>query len=142
MDGPRSFQEDMAMSKRTLLAALAALALGGSAAGTLHAYARATDLDRMTYVRFPHPIALPGVQLGPGTYVFELPDPIGAFDVVRVSSQDRRTIYLTAFTRVVERPAAIAAGQVVSFGEANPRDPHPITVWWPTGESTGRAFIY
>ena len=131
------------MTRRTLLATVAGVALAGlTAPATMRARETANDLDRMTFVKFNRPVALPGVALGAGTYVFELPDPIGASDVVRVSSRDRRKVYLTAFTRIVERPKGVASGQPVSFGEAPAHAPQPITVWWPSGESTGREFIY
>jgi hypothetical protein len=74
--------------------------------------------------------------------VFELPDPIGAAGVVRVSSQDRRRVYLTAFTRIVERPAGLPSAQPISLGEAPAQAPQPIRTWWPSGEATGREFIY
>ena len=133
------------MTRRRLLATVAAVALlGFSAPGAIRAHeaANANDLDRLTYVRFNRPVALPGVALGAGTYIFELPDAIGASDVVRVSSLDRRDDYLTAFTRIVERPAGMNPNQVVSFGEAAASAPQPITAWWLPHESTGRQFIY
>ena len=100
------------------------------------------DLNRMMYVSFNKPVALPGVALGAGTYIFELPDPIGAWNVVRVSSSDRRRVYLTAFTRVVDRPRGMSSDQPISFAEASAKAPQPIKAWWPAGESTGRQFIY
>ena len=131
------------MTRRTLLAAVAGLALAGfTAPVATRAHENANDLDRMMYVKFTRPVALPGVALGAGTYVFELPDPIDAWNVVRITSQDRHTVYLTTFTRVVERPRGLRADQVVSFREAPPSAPQPIRVWWPAGESTGREFIY
>jgi hypothetical protein len=131
------------MTRRTLLAAVAGLALAGfTAPVSTRAHENANDLDRMMYVKFTHPVSLPGVALGAGTYVFELPDPIDAWNVVRVTSQDRRRVYLTAFTHVVDRPHGLRPDQVISFAEASPSVPQPIRVWWPTGESTGREFIY
>jgi hypothetical protein len=131
------------MTRRKLLATLAGVAIVGLM-GPVSTRARenANDLDRMTYLHFTRPVRLPGVELGAGTYVFELPDPMGAFDVVRVSSQDRRTVYYTAFTRIVERPKGLRPEQLISFGEARPSAPLPIKAWWPNGESTGREFIY
>jgi ABC-type Fe3+ transport system permease subunit len=137
------FQEDKAMTRRSLLALVAGVALAGlTAPVTTLARENANDLDRMMFVKFTRPVALPGVALGAGTYVFELPDPIDAWNVVRVTSQDRRKVYLTAFTRIVDRPRGLRPDQVVSFGEASPSAPQPIKVWWPTGDSTGREFIY
>jgi len=131
------------MTRRSLLAVVAALALAGlTAPVATHARENANDLDRMMFVKFTRPVALPGVALGAGTYVFELPDPIDAWNVVRVTSQDRRTVYLTAFTRIVDRPRGLRPEQVISFGEASANAAQPIKVWWPTGESTGREFIY
>ena len=131
------------MTRGKLLATLASVALVGLLGPvSTHARENANDLDRMAYLHFTHPVSLPGVDLGAGTYLFELPDPMGAFDVVRVSSQDRRTVYFTAFTRVVDRPRGFPPGQPISFGEARPKAPLPITAWWPGGESTGREFIY
>jgi len=131
------------MTRGKLLATLASVALVGLLGPvSTHARENANDLDRMAYLHFTHPVSLPGVDLGAGTYLFELPDPMGALDVVRVSSQDRRTVYFTAFTRVVDRPRGFPPGQPISFGEARPKAPLPITAWWPGGESTGREFIY
>ena len=132
------------MTRRTLLATIAGVALVGlSAPASSPAREKtANDLDRMTFVKFSRPVALPGVALGTGTYVFELPDPIGAFDVVRVTSLDRRLVYLTAFTRIVDRPKDLRPDQTISFGEAAADRPQPIRAWWPAGESTGREFIY
>ena len=100
------------------------------------------DSDKMMYVTFNRPVALPGVALGSGTYIFELPDPMGAWNLVRVSSEDRRVVYMTAFTRIVDRPAGLSREQPISFGEAPANSPQPVRVWWPTAEPTGREFIY
>jgi hypothetical protein len=131
------------MTGRKLLATIAGVALIGlSAPGAIRAKENANEADRMTYVKFNRPVALPGVALGAGTYIFELPDPNDAWTVVRVTSQDRRHVYLTAFTRLVERPKGMSPDQIISFGEARASEPQPIKVWWPIGESTGREFIY
>ena len=99
--------------------------------------------DKMMYLTFSRPVSLPGVTLGSGTYIFELPDPLGAWNVVRVSSKDRRVVYLTAFTRIVDRPKALSREQPISLGEARGLNtPQPIQVWWPASEPTGREFIY
>ena len=131
------------MAKRRWSAAIVGVVLIGLLAPVVtRAGARANDLDRMTFVRVNRPVALPGVALAAGTYVFELPDPTGATAIVRVSSLDRRKVYLTTFTRIVERPAGQTAEQPISFGDAPANAPQPITVWWPSREPTGREFIY
>jgi hypothetical protein len=92
------------------------------------------------YLTFTKPVGLPGVALGSGTYIFEVPDG-GDHSVVRVLSRDRRTVYYTGFTDVIQRPHGLRAGTVVSFAEAASNRPQPISVWW-TEDAAGRKFIY
>jgi hypothetical protein len=102
---------------------------------------RADVGDHTMYLTFNRPVGLPGVALAKGTYIFETPDPIGANGVVRVLSSDRKIVYLTAFTNEVSRPRNGERGPAISFGEAAPDRPVPISVWWSDG-SIGRQFIY
>ena len=97
---------------------------------------------RTTYLSFNKPVRLPGVSLAAGTYRFELPDPDHAWFVVRVSSGDGKRVYLTAFTRLVDRPAGMPLGQSIIFGEGPADAPTPIKSWYPQDENTGRQFIY
>jgi hypothetical protein len=102
----------------------------------------ANDADNHTmYLTFNRPVGLPGVALAKGTYIFETPDPVGAYGVVRVLSRDRKIVYLTTFTRDVRRPDNMPREQVVSFGESSSDRPLPISVWW-ADDSVGRQFIY
>jgi hypothetical protein len=100
------------------------------------------NASKTMYLTFNRPVSLPGVTLGSGTYIFELPDPDNAWTVVRVLSRDRSIVYFTAFTAVVNRPSGARAGSPVAFAEAAANQPLPISVWWPQDESTGRKFIY
>jgi hypothetical protein len=102
----------------------------------------AVSYKRTAYLTFNKPVGLPGVSLAPGTYTFELPDPDGAWNVVRVSSRDGRHVYLTAFTRPIQRPATMPSSQMIMFGEASANAPTPIKAWFPQDDSTGRQFIY
>jgi hypothetical protein len=129
-------------TRKWLSVSVAAVLIGLSAPAPTRAGASANDRDRTTYVTFSRAVALPGVALGSGTYIFELADPLGAWNLVRVSSHDRRHVYLTAFTRAVARPGGMNPNQPISFGEAARNEIPPITAWWPTGEATGRQFIY
>ena len=85
---------------------------------------------------------LPGVVLTPGTYIFELPDPIGAWDVVSVKSSDRHQVLYTGLTQAVSRPAGLPKDRLVSFDEASAGVAVPIRTWWPIGEQMGRQFQY
>jgi hypothetical protein len=109
-------------------------AAGASAFGLL---ARKT-----TYLSFNVPVALPGVTLGTGNYIFELMEPHQASGVVRVLSRDRSRIYYTGLTLPVTRVQPNADGSLVSLGEAPASMPQPITAWWPYGGADGRQFYY
>jgi hypothetical protein len=96
----------------------------------------------MAYLTFNRAVALPGVELPAGTYVFELALPLSEQNVVRVTSHDRRRIYLTAFTYPIQRPATLPRDQWITFGEARAGSAPPITAWFPEGSERGRQFIY
>ena len=116
--------------------------LAGAAAMALSPSLTAETFARTNYITFSKPVRLPGVVLGSGSYIFELPDPNNAYDVVRVRSADRRQVFYTGFTRTVKRPFGLPEKQLVSFSEARSDAPTPITVWWPIGETYGREFKY
>jgi hypothetical protein len=93
------------------------------------------------YLTFSGTVALPGVQLQAGTYIFERAIPDNA-DVVRVLSRDRRHAYLLAFTRQVTRPAGLRQGQAILLGESARGVPPPVRAWYPIDEGIGHEFIY
>jgi len=97
----------------------------------------------MTYLTFNGAVALPGVTLAAGTYIFDLP--AGDPSVVRVSSRDGSRVFFTAFTHIVNRPRGSTSDQHVTLGEAASGEPKPIQVWYLSTEATaggGREFIY
>ena len=125
------------LAYRLGVAAIASMAIALTTAVWVHA----DESSRTQYLTFSRSVELPGVTLHSGTYVFELPDPDGAPDIVRVTSGDRKTVFLTAYTRSVDRPATVRPDELVSFREAGPGQPIPITVWWSDARR-GREFIY
>jgi hypothetical protein len=98
------------------------------------------DADRTTELTFSRPFSLPGVTLGAGTYIFERAAPQTAIEVVRVSSRDRRFVYYTGFTELVEKPRGNTSP--VAFGEAPSGAPIPVRAWYPGGTNTGHRFLY
>jgi hypothetical protein len=88
-------------------------------------------------LRFNDPVAIPGVVLPAGTYVFEAIRP----DIVRVSSRLGRRVLYTGFTRQVPR---LDGGDVphISFHEAPRGEPAPIAVWYPSGAPQGHEFVH
>src|SRR5262249_3648886 len=122
---------------------LKSLAIGGVLLGLAGSSTHALPLDTRTmYISFSRPVALPGVELNAGTYVFELATPMSDSSLVRVTSRDHRTVYLTAFTIAIDRPANLKPGQVITFGEAARGTPPPIAAWFPDDMRDGREFIY
>jgi hypothetical protein len=97
--------------------------------------------SRTGYLTFNTPFALPGVSLPAGSYIFERADP-QTIDLVRVLSRDRKHVYLTAFTRLVTRPAGMPLNVHIAFGEVRKEAPPPVTVWYPLGDTYGNQFIY
>ena len=106
-------------SRKRLVTAVGVVILG--LATTVSIGAGVNDNDTM-YVSFNRPVALPGVSLGSGTYIFERLD-MNAHSVVRVLSRDRKIVLFTAFTYPVDRPAGLKRDQVISFAETSPNVP-------------------
>ena len=126
-------------NRKSVLTACGVAILGLVMTAPGNAWVDATGMNHLT---FSGPVALPGVTLRAGTYIFELADPTVSYTLVRVLSRDRSRVYLTAFTMTTERPAGMPADRLVSFGEAPAGFAPPITAWFPVGESTGHQFIY
>jgi hypothetical protein len=118
-----------------LVSALLSLCVFASAqaGGTWH---------RTTYFSFSVPVALPGVGLAPGTYIFELAEPSTDPSLVRVLSRDRSTVYLMALTEMIAKPPNRGSRSFVTFGEAPAGHPIPMTAWYPPDTGSGRQFIY
>jgi hypothetical protein len=118
-------------------------AVGVALAGLLAAVPqtiKASPVNRTTYLTFSRSVALPGVTLAAGTYIFELPadDP----SIVRVSSRDRLRVFFTAFTKIVDRPRGVKWDQQVTLGETQHGEAPSIQAWYLSLEESGREFIY
>jgi len=94
---------------------------------------------RLNYLTFSGAVALPGVTLPAGTYIFEVVGNGG--DVVRVSSKQGKP-YFMGFTRRIERPLGRRDVPIATLGEAPAGTPPPITAWLPIGSSRGHRFVY
>ncbi len=124
--------------RRLLAAACGIAVLGLTMPSTPQAF---DNPSKTTYLTFNHPVRLPGVALGTGTYIFELATPMD-LSLVRVLNRDRSLVYYTGFTHAIDRPSGMPPDQVVSLGESRADTAMPITVWWPRDGSRGRQFIY
>jgi hypothetical protein len=111
--------------------------LGTSATGAM------MDHRRTTYFTFSRSVQLPaGVVLPAGVYIFEVANPDGGSDVVRVLSRDRKRVYLTRFTHFVYRPQNGTLKSTITLGETPAGDPPTVKTWYPQSETRGREFIY
>ena len=116
----------------SILAVLAAIVLSAvSQAGP-----PLTETNNLT---FGSPVALPGVTLPAGTYVFER-DNVNNSRIVRVKSPNYQTLLFVGFTTPVTRPRGYKSP--VSFGEAAAGEPIPIVAWYPVGSNQGHQFLY
>ena len=85
-------------------------------------------------------VALPGVVLTPGEYVFEILNTGSTGHVVRVASRNGNTRYL-GLTIPIERSGRPGAPAFV-LGEAPAGEPQPIRAWFPDGLNRGEQFLY
>jgi hypothetical protein len=109
-------------------------------AATMNAASQAsTPLTETNNLTFRTPVALPGVTLAPGTYVFER-DRNDSARMVRVKSTNYQRLYFVGFTTNVIRPRGMKGP--VAFGEADAGQPIPIIAWYPVGSNEGHQFRY
>jgi hypothetical protein len=97
---------------------------------------------QMMYITFSSQVALPGVTLPAGTYIFERADPVSRNDVVRVLARDRSKVYLQAFTIQVSRPEGMPRDRMITFHESQAGAAPRIDAWFPQYESVGHRFRY
>jgi len=124
--------------RRSLLVGCSALMVGFLMAASTEVWGVSND---RSYLTFNRSVAIPGVTLAAGTYIFERAAPDKP-DIVRVLSQDRTHVYMTAFTRPTDRPAKLRDDNHVVLGEAPRGEAPPIKVWFPLGSRVGHEFIY
>jgi hypothetical protein len=131
----------MTSNKLMVGAALVAAVAAGAVASSARVQAFVPS-ERQNTLTFSRVVALPGVTMPPGRYVFEIVELGGGnLDVVRVSSADRRIIYYSGFTRGVKRPRT-DRDRFVTFGEPVQGAATPIRRWYPIGQADGHEFIY
>jgi hypothetical protein len=117
----------------SFVAVLALVALAG-------VRGKATSAELTNSLTFNRPVALPGVTLPAGTYLFERLE--GGANVVRVTeAKTRRPLYM-GFTDPVSRHPTLQVDQLVVLGEATRGEPTRVDMWFPIGLRNGHRFIY
>lgn len=102
---------------------------------------QANECDKLTYLTFSAPVALPGVTLPAGTYRFFHPDCSTSDHSLRVSSQDGSEVYGTFLTIPDDRTTPSDQPEVV-FAEMPGGMPVAIKAWFYPGETVGDELIY
>lgn len=97
--------------------------------------------DKRTYFTFNQSVALPGVTLPAGTYMFRLADPDTSRRVIQVSDKNGKQSYALLLTMPAYRSEA-AKDSEIRFLETPAGAPRAINAWWYVGDSTGYEFIY
>jgi hypothetical protein len=100
-----------------------------------------TTSDKRTYFTFSQPVALPGVTLPAGTYMFRLADDTTTRKVINVQNQ-QGTQSLAMLLTMPEYRTDPSRDPEVRFMETAAGAPVAIRAWWAPGETTGYAFIY
>jgi len=101
----------------------------------------AQPLDKRTYFTFSGPVAMPGVTLPSGKYLFRIADVGASGHVVQVLNEDGTKIYGTFFSIAAERPV-VPEKPEVRFMETASNNPPAIRTWWYPGQRRGYEFIY
>ena len=86
---------------------------------------------------FGSPIALPGVSLGAGTYIFRRPS-AGILQVLNA----KREPYAMMLTTPAARPEPAPHYEIVLGEPAADGSPRRLEAWFLPGESTGQQLIY
>jgi len=93
-------------------------------------------------LNFSGPVAVPGVSLAPGTYVFRFPQPGGkAIQVLKADKSAAYAIFHTIPVVDVNRDLQSDAHEV-TWKKRGPDAPPAIQSWFPPGRTIGYEFIY
>jgi len=101
---------------------------------------RAATADHHTRFTFSQPVALPGVTLAAGTYVFRLADPATDRQVVQVL--DRKGQSLALLNAIPSYRPDASDEPSVGLMETVPGMATAVKTWWPQGETMGFEFVY
>src|SRR6187551_726103 len=95
-----------------------------------------------TFFTFSQPVELPDKTLPAGTYLFVLADGATNRHVVKVMSQDRKTLHATLLAIPNYTLAKPSDEPQVRFMEGPETGPQAVKVWFYPGRTVGHEFIY
>jgi hypothetical protein len=124
------------MVKRFASATVLVVLVGAMASG-----ANAFTSDKRTYFTFNQPVALPGVMLPAGTYMFRIANPDTSRNVIAVSNKQGTEQFAMLNTVQSQRRDAPKDSEL-RFIETAAGAPPAVGTYWYMGERTGYEFIY
>jgi hypothetical protein len=124
------------MLKRLISTSALVALVFGAASG-----ASALTSDKRTYFTFSQPVALPGVTLPAGTYMFRLADDPTSRKVIQIANKEGTQSFAMLHTMPVYR-SDVPRDPEVRFMETAAGAPIAVRAWWQEGERTGYGFIY
>lgn len=121
-----------------VLAAVTAAALAPAASAAVGG-----PEDKRVFFTFSGPVAVPGVTLPAGKYLFRLPTTIasGERHVMQVLSSDGKNAYALFFGISANRTDYPATPEI-RFMETAAGMPPAVKTWWYPGDKAGYEFIY
>jgi hypothetical protein len=102
--------------------------------------ARADEWNKATKLTFNRPVEVPGMILGPGTYVFRLAD-LSDRHVVQIFNADESHLYEDVLAIPAYREI-LTDKTVVTFEERAKGAPEAIATWFYPGDNDGEEFVY
>ena len=102
--------------------------------------ARADEWNKATKLTFNRPVEVPGMILGPGTYVFRLAD-LSDRNVVQIFNADETHLYEDVLAIPAYREN-LTDKTVVTFEERVKGAPEAIATWFYPDDNYGREFVY
>ena len=103
--------------------------------------ANAFTSDKRTYFTFNQPVALPGMTLPAGTYMFRIANPDTSRNVIQVANKQGTESFALLHTVQATRPDAPKDSEI-RFRETAAGAPPAVGSYWYMGERTGYEFIY
>ena len=103
--------------------------------------ANAFTSDKRTYFTFNQPVALPGMTLPAGTYMFRIANPDTSRNVIEVANKQGTESFALLNTVQATRPDAPKDSEI-RFLETAAGAPPAVGTYWYMGERTGYEFMY
>jgi hypothetical protein len=101
---------------------------------------RAQSVDKRTFFEFSGPVAVPGVTLPAGKYMFRVTAATQR-DVLQVLSADGVSTYAQFFALRAYRAESVPTPEI-RFMETGPGVPAAVKTWWYPSDLVGYEFIY